>query len=265
MSPQSDTKIDAEKPQTFVNVSAYKFIEIDDPAGLREKWLPLCKSLELKGTILLSGEGMNMFVAGSENAIQTILDEIASDPRFDDLPVKKSYSDYQPFNRMLIRLKKEIISMGVPSIQPASKTSPKISAAQLKQWIDEGKDLTLLDTRNDYEIEIGTFKNAVALGIDHFRQFPEATSSMDDEVKKKPVVMFCTGGIRCEKAGPLMEQQGFEEVYQLDGGILRYFEEVGGEHYEGECFVFDQRVAVDADLQDANPQCHRTAAGRRAV
>ena len=258
MSQQTSPKKDCPSDQcTFVNVSAYKFVPIDDPAGLRERWLPICKELGLKGTILLSTEGMNMFVAGNESAIGKLLDEIASDSRFTDLPIKKSYSDYQPFNRMLIRLKKEIISMGVPTIVPSSKTSPKISAAQLKQWLDEGKELTLLDTRNDYEIEIGTFKDAVSIGIDSFREFPEATSELDESVKKKPVVMFCTGGIRCEKAGPLMEEQGFEEVYQLDGGILRYFEEVGGEHYDGECFVFDQRVAVDPDLNEtATTQCY---------
>jgi len=256
MSTHSGPKTEPAGKQNFVNVSAYKFVPIDNPPELRKKWLPYCKSLELKGTILLSDEGINMFVAGSEEAIGRLLDEMASDPRFADLPVKKSYSDYQPFNRMLIRLKKEIISMGVPTIVPSSKTSPKISAAQLKQWLDEGKELTLLDTRNDYEVEIGTFKDAVPIGIDHFRQFPEATQQLDDATKKKPVVMFCTGGIRCEKAGPLMEEQGFEEVYQLDGGILRYFEEVGGEHYEGECFVFDQRVAVDANLDETETtQC----------
>ena len=256
MSTHSGPKTEEAGKETFVNVSAYKFVPIDNPPQLKSKWLPLCKSLELKGTILLSEEGINMFVAGNEESIGQLLDELAADSRFNDLPIKKSYSDYQPFNRMLIRLKKEIISMGVPTIQPSSKTSPKISAAQLKQWLDEGKELTLLDTRNDYEVEIGTFKEAVAIGIDHFRQFPEATKELDDSVKKKPVVMFCTGGIRCEKAGPLMEEQGFEEVYQLDGGILRYFEEVGGAHYEGECFVFDQRVAVDANLAETETtQC----------
>ena len=258
MSQQTSPKTDcSDDSKAFVNVSAYKFVPIDDPPGLREKWLPICKTLGLKGTILLSAEGINMFVAGSDEAINAILAELASDDRFADLPIKKSYSDYQPFNRMLIRLKKEIISMGVPTIVPSSKTSPKISATQLKQWLDEGKELTLLDTRNDYEVEIGTFTDAVPIGIDSFREFPEATKELDDSVKKKPVVMFCTGGIRCEKAGPLMEEQGFEEVYQLDGGILRYFEEVGGEHYDGECFVFDQRVAVDPDLNEtATTQCY---------
>ncbi|QEG21937.1 sulfurtransferase [Mariniblastus fucicola] len=253
-SPKNDTSPDST---AFVNVSAYKFVPIENPPELRAKWLPLCKSLGLKGTILLSDEGINMFIAGGEDAMDQLLDELASDDRFSDLPIKKSYSDYQPFNRMLIRLKKEIISMGVPTIVPSSKTSPKISAAKLKQWLDEGKELTLLDTRNDYEVEIGTFKGAHPIGIDHFRQFPDATKELDESVKKKPIVMFCTGGIRCEKAGPLMEQEGFEEVYQLDGGILRYFEEVGGEHWDGECFVFDQRVAVAPDLTETETtQCY---------
>jgi RluA family pseudouridine synthase len=241
----------------FVNISAYKFLPIDNAADLKSKWLPICKSLELKGTVLLSDEGINMFLAGQIDAMDQFIAELESDQRFSDLPIKKSYSDYQPFNRMLIRIKKEIISMGVPTIEPSSKTSPKISAKQLKQWLDEGKELTLLDTRNDYEIEIGTFEKAVPIGVDSFREFPEATKKLGDDAKKKPLVMFCTGGIRCEKAGPLMEEQGFEEVYQLDGGILRYFEEVGGDHYEGECFVFDQRVAVDAELKETETtQCY---------
>ncbi len=158
---------------------------------------------------------------------------------------------------MLVRLKKEIISMGVEVIRPVRKTSPKISAHTLKQWLDEGRDLTLLDVRNDYEIEIGTFKNAVPVGVDHFRQFPEATRQLPATMKAKPIVMFCTGGIRCEKAGPLMENEGFEEIYQLDGGILKYFEECGGEHYEGDCFVFDKRVAVDPNLNETEfEQCY---------
>ena len=147
--------------------------------------------------------------------------------------------------------------MGVQAIRPKLKTSPKLTAKELKQWLDEGKDLTLYDVRNDYEIEVGTFKNAVPAGIDHFRLFPEATKQLPEDTKHKPLVMFCTGGIRCEKAGPLMEDQGFEQVYQLDGGILKYFEECGGDHYEGDCFVFDKRVAVDPNLQETDAdQCY---------
>jgi len=209
----------------YINISAYKFVPIEDPAAVKADLLPKCKSLQLKGTILVSLEGINMFVAGTRAAIDEFLTHIETTyPDFNDLPVKESLSDRQPFSRMLVRLKKEIISMGVESIVPAVRTSPKLKAAELKKWLDEGRDITLLDVRNDYEIEVGTFTQAVPVGVDHFRKFPEAIEAMPEDARKKPVVMFCTGGIRCEKAGPLMQREGFEEVYQLDGGILRYFE-----------------------------------------
>ncbi len=244
------------KPE-FINIAAYKFVELEDLPERKSSLLPFCKSLDLKGTILLSTEGINMFLAGSRNSIDQFLNHLRQSPEFADLPVKESLSDHQPFSRMLVRLKKEIISMGVETIRPLQKTSPKISATQLKQWLDDGKDLTLLDVRNDYEVEVGTFTDAVPVGIDHFRKFPEATKQLPSEMKSKPVVMFCTGGIRCEKAGPLMEQEGFDEVYQLDGGILKYFEECGGDHYDGDCFVFDKRVAVDPNLNETEfDQCY---------
>ncbi len=239
---------------TFVNISAYKFVPIADPAAVKSDLLPLCRSLDLKGTILVSLEGINMFVAGKRNAIDRYLEHLKNYPDFDGLPVKESFSTHQPFSRMLVRLKKEIISMGVESIKPAVRTSPKLQAAELKRWLDDGKDITLLDVRNDYEVEVGTFQSAVPIGVDHFRKFPQAIQTLPADAKKKPVVMFCTGGIRCEKAGPLMQEQGFEQVYQLDGGILRYFEEVGGDHYSGDCFVFDKRVAVDPTLAETDAQ-----------
>lgn len=241
-------------PETFINISAYKFVPIEDPAAVKADLLPLCRKLGLKGTILVSTEGINMFVAGTRQSIDHYLEHLDTYPDFDNLPIKESLSDHQPFSRMLVRLKKEIISMGVESIVPAVRTSPKLSSAELKQWLDEGRDITLLDVRNDYEVEVGTFEAATPIGVDHFRKFPEAIKSLPEEVKQKPVVMFCTGGIRCEKAGPLMEENGFQQVYQLDGGILRYFEEVGGDHYDGDCFVFDKRVAVDPGLAETDAQ-----------
>lgn len=241
----------------FINIAAYKFVKLDRLADRKAHLLPFCKSRGLKGTILLSKEGINLFLAGEREPIEQFLAELRSQPEFCDLTVKESVSDHQPFSRMLVRLKKEIISMGVDSIQPAETTSPKISAHQLKEWLDEGRDITLLDTRNDYEVEIGTFENATPIGIDHFRRFPAAVSKLPQSMREKPVVMFCTGGIRCEKAGPLMEQNGFDQVFQLDGGILKYFEECGGEHYQGDCFVFDKRVAVDPDLKETEfGQCY---------
>jgi UPF0176 protein len=244
------------KPE-FINIAAYKFVDLDDLAARKSVMLPLCKFLGLKGTILLSREGINLFLAGTRDAVDTFLQHLHSQPEFADLAVKTSISDHQPFSRMLVRLKKEIISMGVEAIRPLKNTSPKISATTLKQWLDDDKDVTLLDVRNDYEIEVGTFSNAVPVGIDHFRRFPEAAKRLPETMKSKPIVMFCTGGIRCEKAGPLMEQEGFHEVYQLDGGILKYFEECGGDHYDGDCFVFDKRVAVDPGLNETEfEQCY---------
>jgi UPF0176 protein len=172
------------------------------------------------------------------------------------LTPKVSISADQPFNRMLVRIKKEIIAFGVEGINPAQRTSPKLTAATLKQWLDEGRPLTLLDTRNDYEIKLGTFKNALPIGVDHFRDFPSAVRKLPPALKDQPIVMFCTGGIRCEKAGPFMEMEGFKNIFQLDGGILKYFEECGGAHYDGECFVFDQRVGLDPSLQETDSdQC----------
>lgn len=235
-------------PQTVLNVSAYKFVRLEQLPALREQLLTLARQHNLKGTILLASEGINLFVAGVPDQVRDFLTTLQSDTRFENLPIKESYSEDQPFNRMLVRLKKEIIAFGVDSVDPVDRPSKKISPAQLKQWLDEGKKVVLLDTRNTYEVELGTFKEAVDLNITNFRQFPERVLDLPQETRDQPMVMFCTGGIRCEKAGPYVEQAGFKDVYQLDGGILRYFEECGEAHYEGDCFVFDDRVAVKPDL-----------------
>ena len=235
----------------FTNISAYKFTPLTGLKELRERLLGLCKGWALKGTILLSTEGINLFIAGPPEMVERLVTEIRSIPGLEDLTPKHSPSDHQPFTRMLVRIKKEIIAFGVEGINPALRTSPKLKARELKQWLDEGRPITLLDTRNDYEVKLGTFKGALVPGIDHFRHFPEAVRKLPEELKQQPVVMFCTGGIRCEKAGPFMEREGYEQIYQLEGGILKYFEECGNAHYEGDCFVFDQRVGVDPGLQEA--------------
>jgi UPF0176 protein len=234
------------------NISTYRFAELTGLKELREELIRHCKNWELKGTILLSTEGINMFVAGGAEEIDKLLAKLRKIPGLEDLTPKVSISETQPFNRMLVRIKKEIISFGVESIRPANYTSPKIAATELKRWLDEGKPVTLLDTRNDYEVKLGTFKGALIPHINTFREFPNAVRQMPEELKDQPVVMFCTGGIRCEKAGPFMEQEGFRNIYQLDGGILKYFEECGGDHYDGECFVFDQRVGVDPGLRETD-------------
>jgi RluA family pseudouridine synthase len=236
----------------FLNIAAYQFARLTDLKPLRERLLARCKAAGLKGTILLSPEGINLFVAGGEAEIEGLVTELRAIPGLESLAPKFSESAAQPFNRMLVRIKREIIAFGVEDIDPATNPSPKLPAATLKQWLDEGRPITLLDTRNDYEVKLGTFRGARSLDIDHFREFPAAVAQLPATMKDEPVVMFCTGGIRCEKAGPFMEREGFRHIFQLDGGILKYFEECGGAHYDGECFVFDQRVGVDPDLRETD-------------
>ncbi len=241
----------------FINISTYKFTPLSDLKTLRERLIAQCKEWGLKGTILLSTEGINLFVAGTATDIERLVSMLRAIPGLEDLAPKYSESAEQPFRRMLVRIKKEIIAFGVPEVNPAKRTSPKLSAEELKQWLDEGRRVTLLDTRNDYEVKLGTFENALPIGINHFRNFPDAVRQLPEEMKEQPIVMFCTGGIRCEKAGPFMEMEGFKNIFQLDGGILKYFEKVGSAHYNGECFVFDQRVGVDPSLAETDSdQCY---------
>ena len=234
----------------IVNIAAYRFVTLGDLPRRRAELRELSDRLGLMGTILLSEEGINMFLAGGRSEIDELLGFVRSDTLLAELTVKESFSDRQPFRRMLVKIKEEIISFGVEGVDPRQQTSPKLPPHELKEWLDEGRPVTLLDTRNDYEIEVGTFRNALPIGVDEFRDFPDAVSRLNADLKEQPVVMFCTGGIRCEKAGPFMEQAGFQQIFQLDGGILKYFEECGGEHYDGDCFVFDQRVALDPKLQE---------------
>ena len=241
----------------ITNIAAYRFAALDGLKEMRVRLVEQCRAWDLKGTILLSTEGVNLFVAGGAAEIDLLLAELRAVPGLEELTPKTSVSDHQPFNRMLVRIKKEIIAFGGEGIEPQKRTSRKIAAQTLKQWLDEGRPVTLLDTRNDYEVKLGTFRGAKVLGLDHFREFPAAVQQLPAEMKQEAIVMFCTGGIRCEKAGPFMEREGFLDVFQLDGGILKYFEEVGGAHYDGECFVFDQRVGVDPALRETeSSQCY---------
>jgi RluA family pseudouridine synthase len=234
------------------NAAAYKFVQLNELPTLRQKLRLLTRELGLRGTILLSSEGINLFIAGAPPAVEQFLAELKRAPGLEDLEVKLSPSDYQPFTRMLVRLKKEIIALGQPEIQPERYTSRKISAPELKAALDRGEDLLLLDVRNDYEVELGTFNSAVPIGLDHFRDFPQVAANLPADWRQRRIVMFCTGGIRCEKAGPVMERLGFADILQLEGGILKYFEEVGAAHYRGDCFVFDKRVAVNPELDETS-------------
>ena len=176
-------------------------------------------------------------------------DWLAQDARFDNMPWKDSWTETVPFKRMLVKIKKEIISMNAPLICQQHDRAKAVEPKTLQAWLDSGEEVIMLDTRNDYEMKMGSFENAIQLDIHNFRDFPEKVKPLVEKLRHKKVVTFCTGGIRCEKAALYMDQLGFEEVYQLDGGILKYFEECHGAHYDGDCFVFDKRVAVDKDLK----------------
>ena len=241
---------------SIVNIAGYRFVDLPDRDELRPPMTEACKASGLRGTILLAHEGINFFLAGTQHGVDEFLAFLDSDVRFLDIPLKISHTDYQPFNRMNVRLKKEIISIGMDEVQPAVYTGDSIAPKEFKKWLDDGKAVTVLDTRNDYEIRLGTFENAMDLDIKSFRAFPAAVEAMPDELKETPVVMFCTGGIRCEKASVVMLEAGFKDVRQLEGGILGYFEEVGGSHWNGDCFVFDHRVALTPELKESEAiQC----------
>jgi UPF0176 protein len=239
---------------SYVNIAAYKFITFNDTAEKRPQFRALCEELDLKGTILLSPEGINLFLAGLREPIDRFLAWLRADERFADLQVKESYSDRQPFTKMLVKLKREIITMKNPLIQPEKGRAPAVDAKTLKRWLDQGQDdagkpVVMVDTRNAFEVDVGTFDNTIDYRIDKFSEFPEVIAQNRDKLAGKTVVTFCTGGIRCEKAAIHMQNVGFDSVYQLEGGILKYFEEVGGEHYTGDCFVFDYRTALNPQLE----------------
>ena len=249
------------KPAPVVNIAAYCFATLSDLPALRVSLRTLCDAHQLRGTILISPEGINIFVAGQREAVDALLYCVRLFPGCAHIEVKESFSDEQPFNRMLVKIKREIIAFGVPGIAPQNHTSRRLPASELKRWLDEGKPVTLLDTRNDFEVRVGTFEQSVTVGINDFRSFPKAIAKLPPDMRHRPVVTFCTGGIRCEKAAPFLEREGFTDVYQLDGGILKYFEQCGSAHFTGDCFVFDKRVALDATLTPSRfKQCYNCQA-----
>ena len=239
--------------QATLNISAYQFTPLPDAAELRPVLLARALALELKGTILLATEGINLFLAGPADQVREFVAQLRTDARFAALQPKESWSDTTPFKKMLVKVKNEIIRMNHPAIQPAQGRAPAVSAATVRRWLeagvdDAGRPVVTLDTRNDFEVDAGTFEGAIDWRITKFTEFPDAFRAHKAELEGKTVVSFCTGGIRCEKAAILMREEGLEHVYQLDGGILKYFEETDGAHYAGGCFVFDERRALGADL-----------------
>ncbi len=236
----------------IANITGYKFTPIDDKLLLRETILKYSTDLNLKGTVLISSKGLNFSVSGTKKNIDNFIVFIHSDKRFSDVDIKITYNKYQPFRKMLVRIKKEIISMGVEEINPFQFTGQKISPKELNNKLDNNEEIVLLDTRNEYEVRLGTFKNALDLDLDSFRDFPEEIEKLREELNGKEVVMFCTGGIRCEKASALMLENGFENIKQIEGGVINYFQETGGKHWNGDCFVFDDRVALNKNLVETD-------------
>jgi UPF0176 protein len=232
----------------IAHISGYRFTQIDDCDVLQLSLQALCEACEVKGTILLSAEGINVCLAGNDENIQVFIKGFYADPRFDGIVFKKTISNTSPYKRLKVKQKPEIITMGRPDLDPDKKTGKHLSAATLQAWLDEGKSFVLLDTRNTYEVEMGTFEQAVHWNIENFHDFPEALDAAleasSHSLCSQPIVTFCTGGVRCEKATALMLEKGLTDVYQLDGGILQYFEDCGRAHFKGKCFVFDDRERI---------------------
>lgn len=242
----------------ILNISAYKFLPLADAHDLRETLLERALGRALKGTILLAEEGINLFLAGPAEAVRGFVADLQADERFADLAPKESWSTDQPFKKMLVKVKGEIIRMNHPTIRPATGRAPAVTPQTVKRWLDagvddEGRPVVTLDTRNAFEVDQGTFEGAIDWRIDKFTEFPQAFLDHKADLVDKTVVSFCTGGIRCEKAAILMQEAGLDHVYQLEGGILKYFEETDGSHYQGGCFVFDERRALDAHLLTVTP------------
>lgn len=248
--------------RSIVNSSAYGFcmFQASQLPALKTHlldrattWNGLIEEQQIRGTILLSEEGVNIRLSGTSDAVEALKSELRGlHPALSAMEFKDSISERLTLPRMLVKVKKEVISMGVPDVRPAEEgLAAHISAEQFKEWLDADKDMVVLDTRNDYEVRLGTFDKAVDLNIKSFRAFPSEVKTQLAEVpKEKPIVMFCTGGVRCEKASHVLLQDGYRQVYQLDGGILKYFEKVGGAHYNGDCYIFDDRVSLTPDLTE---------------
>jgi UPF0176 protein len=239
----------------IANTAAYHFVSVENPRQLADQLLARAEAAGLRGSILVAGEGLNLFLAGAPAGIDGFYSALQADERFTGMRVKTSFSEHQPFARLKVKVKDEIISFRRDDGQPLEyPRAPAIDPATVQRWLrqghdDAGKPVVMLDTRNLQEVEFGTFQDALVLPIEKFTDLPAALAPHRDALKDSTVVSFCTGGIRCEKAALWMRNDGMDNVLQLDGGILGYFEEVGGEGYEGRCFVFDERVALDAQLR----------------
>jgi UPF0176 protein len=243
---------------SILNISAYRFVGLSDAAAWRASIHSQAAARGLKGTILIASEGINLFMAGQEARVREFLAWLTAQEVFAPLPIKESWSEAVPFRKLLVKVKREIIRMNHATIRPQDERAPSVDAATLARWLaagvdDAGREVVTLDTRNAFEVDQGRFRGALDWRLARFSDFPQALQARRGELEGKTVVSYCTGGIRCEKAALLMRDLGLPHVLQLDGGILRYFEEAGGRHFEGHCFVFDQREALSDTLTPAQP------------
>ena len=245
-------------PTQYVTCALYKFVALPNYGSIRHPLLKIMTDNQVFGTLLLASEGINGTISGTRASIDTVLHWLAQQPGLDNIDTKESYDDNIPFYRTKVKLKKEIVTMGVEGIDPNQVVGTYVKPADWNALISD-PDVLVVDTRNNYEVEIGTFKDAVNPNTTSFREFPAWATKNIEPDKTKKIAMFCTGGIRCEKSTAYMKEQGFDEVYHLEGGILKYLEEVPKEQtlWQGECFVFDNRVAVDHNLKRGSyDQCH---------
>lgn len=243
---------------SFTVCALYKFVRLENFEALKPDLLDLMLTLNVRGTILLAHEGINGTISGAQAAVDQVLAHLNADARLNPIDCKFSYHDNLPFLRTKVKLKKEIVTMGCENIDPNRSVGTYVEPKDWNSLISD-HNVLLIDTRNDYECEIGSFKNAINPETESFREFPTYASEHLDPDKHKKIAMFCTGGIRCEKSTAYLKEQGFEEVYHLKGGVLKYLEEIPEEEslWEGECFVFDDRVAVDHQLEKGSyDQCH---------
>lgn len=231
----------------FLNAAFYRFTPLDDASAWAARLRKELAGHDVRGTLIFAPEGVNGFIAGAEGAVRGFIAGLKEHAPFAGLTAKESVSEDIPFEKLCFKVKPEIVTFRVPEFDSLTAEAPNLTPAELSRWYEEGEDFLVLDTRNDYEVKLGAFKGAHSMNLKHFVDFPAAVKALPAEWKKKKILTYCTGGIRCEKAAPYMRSLGFD-AYQLQGGILKHFEEEGGKHWEGECFVFDQRVALKPDL-----------------
>lgn len=259
-------------PEQITNIAGYEFSTIDDVEKVFESAQAICNETHIKGNIFISPEGINLGLASTQNDIEYFLQKLDCLCGLNNLLLNTTYSDYIPFKRLLIKIRSELVpTQPLPSDHPSSSISKPllknigpleqnanyISNDKLKEWLDAGKDITLLDMRNEFEVNLGSFENATHLAIRNFRDIIQLESEINELPKDKPLVTFCTGGIRCEKGANILANNGFDQVFQLEGGIIKYIEKYKDQHWRGECFVFDDRVCLDTDLQPSNTKICR--------